>query len=32
MEKLLRARGKRLPAAHPIEILDVAISGRPPPW
>jgi len=26
--KLLRARGARMPAAHPIEILDASISGR----
>ena len=27
--KLLRARGAELPAAHPIEILDASLSGRP---
>jgi glycolate oxidase iron-sulfur subunit len=27
--KLLRARGAEIPAAHPIEILDASISGRP---
>jgi glycolate oxidase iron-sulfur subunit len=28
IQKLLRQRGKVLPAAHPIEILDASISGR----
>ncbi len=32
MEKFLRARGRTLPAAHPIEILDASISGTPAPW
>jgi len=27
IQKILRERGKRLPAAHPIEILDASISG-----
>ena len=27
--KLLRGRGRELPAAHPMEILDASISGRP---
>jgi len=27
MQKILRERGKHLPAAHPIEILDASISG-----
>jgi glycolate oxidase iron-sulfur subunit len=31
IQKILRARGKRLPAAHPIEILDASISGTPLP-
>jgi glycolate oxidase iron-sulfur subunit len=29
IQKLLRARGATLPAAHPIEILDAAIRGVP---
>ena len=29
--KLLRQRGIELPAAHPIEILDASIAGRPMP-
>jgi glycolate oxidase iron-sulfur subunit len=29
IQKLLRARGVALPAAHPIEILDAAIRGVP---
>lgn len=29
--KLLRERGLALPAAHPIEILDASIAGRPMP-
>ena len=28
----LRERGATLPAAHPIEILDVSINGTPAPW
>ncbi|HEX9576632.1 MAG TPA: heterodisulfide reductase-related iron-sulfur binding cluster [Myxococcales bacterium] len=28
--KMLRARGKSIPAAHPIEILDASIRGAPP--
>ena len=28
----LRERGRSLPAAHPIEILDVSINGTPAPW
>jgi glycolate oxidase iron-sulfur subunit len=28
IQKILRERGQRLPAAHPIEILDWSISGR----
>ena len=28
IQKMLRARGVELPAAHPIEILDAAIAGR----
>ncbi|MCA1829322.1 MAG: (Fe-S)-binding protein [Myxococcales bacterium] len=28
IQKILRERGQRLPAAHPIEILDASISGR----
>jgi len=31
IQKILRERGKRLPAAHPIEILDASISGTPLP-
>ena len=31
IQKILRDRGKRLPAAHPIEILDASISGTPLP-
>jgi glycolate oxidase iron-sulfur subunit len=31
IQKLLRQRGQALPAAHPIEILDASISGRPLP-
>jgi glycolate dehydrogenase iron-sulfur subunit len=31
IQKILRARGRELPAAHPIEILDASISGRPIP-
>jgi glycolate oxidase iron-sulfur subunit len=27
IQKMLRARGARLPAAHPIEILDASIAG-----
>ena len=27
IDKILRERGKRLPSAHPIEILDAAING-----
>ena len=29
--KFLRERGVKLPAAHPIEILDASIAGRPMP-
>jgi glycolate dehydrogenase iron-sulfur subunit len=29
IRKLLRARGEELPAAHPLEIVDASISGRP---
>ncbi len=28
IQKLLRQRGKLLPSAHPIEILDASLSGR----
>lgn len=28
IQKILRERGRRLPAAHPIEILDASIAGR----
>jgi len=28
IQKMLRQRGLRLPAAHPIEILDASIEGR----
>ena len=28
----LRERGRALPAAHPIEILDVSINGTAAPW
>ncbi|HEV8117435.1 MAG TPA: (Fe-S)-binding protein [Thermoanaerobaculia bacterium] len=28
IQKILRRRGKTLPAAHPIEILDASIAGR----
>jgi glycolate oxidase iron-sulfur subunit len=28
IQKLLRQRGRNLPAAHPIEILDASIAGR----
>ena len=31
IQKILRERGKRLPAAHPIEILDASINGTPLP-
>jgi len=31
IQKILRERGKSLPAAHPIEILDASISGTPLP-
>jgi len=31
IQKILRERGKHLPAAHPIEILDASISGTPLP-
>ena len=31
IQKILRERGKCLPAAHPIEILDASISGTPLP-
>ncbi len=31
IQKILRARGRELPAAHPIEILDASISGRAMP-
>ena len=31
IQKILRERGQRLPAAHPIEILDASISGTPLP-
>ncbi len=31
IQKILRARGRELPAAHPIEILDASISGRTMP-
>jgi glycolate oxidase iron-sulfur subunit len=31
IQKILRDRGKHLPAAHPIEILDASISGTPLP-
>jgi glycolate oxidase iron-sulfur subunit len=30
--KMLKARGKSIPAAHPIEILDASIRGVTPPW
>jgi hypothetical protein len=29
MQAVARARGERLTAAHPIEILNASISGRP---
>ena len=29
IQKILHQRGRDLPAAHPIEILDASISGRP---
>ena len=29
--KFLRERGVKLPSAHPIEILDASIAGRPMP-
>jgi glycolate oxidase iron-sulfur subunit len=32
IQKALGERGRRLPAAHPVEILDVSINGTPPPW
>jgi len=28
IQKILRQRGKTLPAAHPVEILDASLSGR----
>ena len=28
-QKILRARGVKLPAAHPIEILAASIAGQP---
>jgi len=31
IQKILRQRGKHLPAAHPVEILDASISGTPLP-
>lgn len=31
IQKLLRQRDRTLPAAHPIEILDASIAGRPMP-
>ena len=31
IQKLLRERGRALPAAHPIEILDASLRGRPFP-
>jgi glycolate oxidase iron-sulfur subunit len=31
IQKILRERGKAMPAAHPIEILDASISGTPLP-
>jgi glycolate dehydrogenase iron-sulfur subunit len=31
IQKILRQRGVRLPAAHPVEILDASISGTPLP-
>ena len=31
VQRILRKRGRSLPAAHPIEILDASIAGRPLP-
>ncbi len=31
VQQILRERGKSLPAAHPIELLDTSIGGRPLP-
>jgi glycolate oxidase iron-sulfur subunit len=31
IQKILRERGKHIPAAHPVEILDASISGTPLP-
>ena len=31
IQKILRQRGKHLPAAHPVEILDASINGTPLP-